>query len=268
MSSDSTLTITRGRRLLSAFGLVMVMGLTACGGDDGGVFDSDGGGSGSGGDSDSESSSTTATPNGTWRGNLEDAGSGMHTTTVTISGGQITSILIDGTDQGVTGTVTREQGDFWIYELSDGTTGGFIFDDEFEHATFVDQDTNIGVIEKGASSLPSFNQTDIALTASGTVVNLTGSFEVESVGSSSISCDGSGNCNGNDSLVGDFTVSSLALSGDGLGRWLGQFNNNVPESGVARAFVTADKGFAGSWMCPDTATSFIGGCSFHAWRAE
>jgi hypothetical protein len=95
----------------------------------------------------------------------------MHRVTVTVSGGNsIDSILIDGVDQGVAGVLTPETTNIWGFTLTDDTEGGFIVDSARKHLIFVDEDFNVGVLQRGAGALPTFHQGDIAGSASGMVV--------------------------------------------------------------------------------------------------
>ena len=218
--------------------------VAACGGG--------GGGDGGGGSN---------TLNGSWRGNLEDPAGTMHRVTVNVSGGNsIDSILIDGVDQGVAGVLTPETANIWGFTLTDDTEGGFIVDSARKHLTFVDEDFNVGVLQRGAGALPSFSQGDIAGSASGLVV--TSDLESFSQYSGSITCDAAGNCIGSDGVVGDFSAALLLDSS--LGRWTGS-SSFVGGSGTVAVFMSADKKFAGSWSCDFAVGGFPDSCSFSAW---
>ena len=214
------------------------------------------GGSSGGGDGSNNSL------NGTWRGNLEDTLGAMHRITVVVSGGNsIDSISIDGADQGITGVLTAETANVWGFTLSDGTEGGFIVDSARQHLTFLDEEFSVGVLQKGAGSLPVFSQSDIAGSASGLVV--TTDLNTFTQYSGSITCDASGNCSGSDTLTGAFTAT-LTLDSS-LGRWKGS-SSFAGGSATVAVFLSTDKQFAGSWGCDFTSGgSFPDDCSFTAW---
>lgn len=235
-------------KLTGALALTSILTLAACGGG--------GGGGGSSGGS--------LGLNGTWRGNLEDPSSVMHTMSVTISDDQITAISNDGTDQGLTGTITRESSNVYSFELSDGTVGGFIADDGLEHAAFVDDDFNIGALQKNAGGLPAFSQGDIAVSAIGLTV--TTDFNTFQEFDSSVSCDSGGNCAGSDTLNGNF--SGILTLDDPLGRWSGTFVNGNGDSLSTAVFLTADKQAAAAWSCNFAAGGFPDFCAFSGWVAN
>lgn len=229
----------------AAMGMVctVLLALTACGG-----------GGGGGGDGPSASDF-----DGTWFGNIEDTSFSMGTVTVTISGGNITSVLRDGVDQGLTGTIEREQGNIWAIEFSDGSFAGFIADDAAEHAAFLTDTFEIGAVEKGATGpLPTYITADVARSASGTIVTLDSNFELVDVGSSTVECDTNGDCTGSDTLFGPFEV--FGLTHDFMGRYL-------DTSGATAVFLTPNKAFAASYTC-ESLVFAISQCSFNGWRVD
>jgi hypothetical protein len=90
------------RRVLA---LLLAALVASCGGGDGG------GGGGS---------PPPAGLSGTWFGTLEDADLFLSTASVTISGGNITQVLIDGFNTGLTGTLTQQSAQVMRYTLTDG----------------------------------------------------------------------------------------------------------------------------------------------------
>jgi hypothetical protein len=119
--------------------------LTACGG-----------GGGVGGSSDNN---VITSLNGTWRGNLEDAVGTMHTLTITVSGDTITSILIDGVNQSLTGGLVQRSANVFGFILSDTTEGGFIVDNGGQYLTFLDEFFNVGVLQKNAEPVVGLTMT-------------------------------------------------------------------------------------------------------------
>jgi hypothetical protein len=212
---------------------------------------------GGGGGSDSDDVMTIL--NGTWRGNLEDPTMTMHNATLTISGDTITSVLVDGVDQGLTGSIVQESANVFTVRLSDATKAGFIVDDARQHLTFVDEDFTVGVLQKNAGALPPFVQEDIAGIGSGIVV--TTDFVTFQEFSGSVECVVPGDCTGTDGYVGDFTAT---LTYTDLGRWTGT-SNYAGGSSTVSVFLSADKQFAGSWGCNFAIGVFPDACSFTAW---
>jgi hypothetical protein len=180
----------------------------------------------------------------------------MHNITITISGDTITSVLVDGVDQGLTGSIVQESANVFEVRLSDAAKAGFIVDDDRQHLTFVDEDFSVGVLQKNAGALPPFVQADIAGSGSGIVV--TTDFVTYQVFSGRITCDATGACIGTDGNVGNLTAT---LTYTDLGRWTGTSDYAGGSSTVA-VFLSADKKFAGSWAC--NFGVFPDDCSFSA----
>lgn len=231
---------------ISKFVLICsILLLTACGG-----------GGGSGGSSDDD---LITSLNGTWRGNLEDAVGTMHTLTITVSGDTITSILIDGVNQSLTGGLVQRSANVFGFILSDTTEGGFIVDNGRQHLTFLDEFFNVGVLQKNAGALPPFVQADIAGSASGAVV--TTDFLTFQEFTGSVTCDATGTCSGANDDIGNFTAT---LTYTNLGRWTGT-SNFAGGSSTVSVFLSEDKLFAGSWACNFAIGGFPDACSFTAW---
>ena len=211
-----------------------------------------GGGGGGGGDD-------ITSLNGTWRGNLEDLVGTMHNLSISISGDTITSILIDGVNQGLTGNLAQRSNKVFGFTLSDNTEGGFIVDNASQHLTFLDENFNVGVLQKNAGALPPFVQSDIAGSGIGSVV--TTDFVSFQEFNGNVTCDAAGSCSGADDEVGNFTAT---LTYTNLGRWTGT-SNFASGSATVSVFLSEDKQFAGSWACNFVAGGFPEACSFTAW---
>ncbi len=237
--------------LAMALMVVMTLGLAACGG----------GGGGSGGGSAPPPGPDVDDLAGTWFGTLEDAARTLHTLALTFGSLTITAVTIDGVDQGLTGTVMKEGGQTFSFVLSDGTKGGFLVDAKAAHAVFLDDMLEFGVVEKGATSLPTYVSNDSDGRWSGLDVETDdfvtfGQFTT-TLTCSSLACTFTGNngVTGNVSLTTDFD--------SGFGRWIGTFTNSVGSSGEVHAFMSADKTFAGVWAC-DNVGSIPADCDFLA----
>lgn len=223
-----------------------------------------GGGGGGGGSSPSLSVGSLA---GTWYGTLEDINSVMHTVSLTIgSGGSISQIINDGSITSLTGTITQSSTHVQLFSatFSDGTIVGFFADSSAGHIAFVDNSTNVGVLQKSASSLPGYTASDIAGTWSGYTVDLDSSMNVLETYTSgaTVSNNASYSFSGSNkygSFSGSFpTVNTY------YGRWRGTFTQ-ASVTGTTRAFMSPDKKFSMSWACPSTTSNFLRDCSFAAW---
>ena len=218
--------------------------------------------SGSGSDDDADPDDEAALPftelDGTWRGNLEDPLGTMHTLEISVSGKKITSVVLDGVDQGVTGRLGQSSKNVFGFSLSDSTKGGFIVDKIRQHLTCVDDNFNVGVLQKDAGILPPFVQADLAVSGNGTVV-ITDLVTFQEL-NSNITCDAVGACTGADDQVGNFTATMTYTN---LGRWTG---TKTFATGMATTSIllSEDKQFAGSWACTDV-NVFPGTCSFTSW---
>lgn len=232
-------------------GLISILLVTACGGGDGSGFSAN-----------PPSGVDIAQLDGTWSGSAEDSLGGLHTYQVTISGGVITEILIDGVNAGLIGTITKEAQSTVVFStvLSDGTSGGFIVDIAAVHAVFVDEDFTFGVVQKNAGVLPTFlvNDTDGDWSGHTVQTDLNSFLEFTSSGSCvNLACTGSGN--GVTSNI-DLTVSFDAT----FGRWEGTYTNSLGDNGDTTVMLSTDKQFAGSHSC-DSIIPFPDGCDFTAW---
>ena len=253
------------RKLVSRLGLAAIVFsmvlVAACGG--------------GGGDSAPPPPAPTV-PSGTWFGTLEDTVSVMHTFSVTTSGNSITAIRRDNVLTGQTGTITHRTGNIFGFTLNDGTTGGFFLNTAQTHAAFLDDDFNIGVVQLGATTLPTFAHTDLTGSWSGQAVTVSANFATFTAATSSASCTVP-TCTVTDTggtTTGTFTSANFTtnVSGTGTGtqwgRWPGSHTSNsapIAPSGSMRVFLSADKRFAGTWACNQSA-SFPTGCKFHAWN--
>lgn len=230
--------------------LVVILFLSACGG-------------GSGGGSGLSVGGSPQQINGTWFGSLQDTVGDLHTYSVTIAGGAITQILIDGVDQMLTGTVTKDSDVLYSLTLSDGTEAAFIVDVTISYAVFVDDVFNFGVVEKNAVGLPGYVDTDINGDWSGVTVetDFTISTEVTSIAS----CVALPTCNatsgGVDSVITVAFFPDLVINS---AQWVGTFVENPGDTGDVRMMLSPDKQFAASYACVDV-NLFPAGCGFSAW---
>ncbi len=224
------------------------------------VFSLAGCGGGSGGSTGFSVNVPIQSLDGTWFGSMNDAVGGLHSYQITIAGGAIGQILVDAVDQGFTGAIVRESDTLFTLTLSDGTVVEFFIDAAVQHAGFVDDGFNFGVVQKDALGLPTFfiNDTDGDWSGNSVVTDFTTSLEFASTASClNLLCTATGNgVNSNVDLSGGFSSA--------FGRWQGTFNNSAGDSGVITVMLSADKQFAGSFAC-DAAGVFPVDCDFSGW---
>lgn len=235
---------------------VLFLALSSCGGGSGG-----GSGLSAGG-------GTPQQINGAWFGTLQDTFGNLHTYLVTIAGGVVTEIQIDGVvemdgGQVLTGTITKDSDVLYSLTLSDGTEAAFIVDVTISYATFVDDVFNFGVVEKDVVGLPGYVDTDINGDWSGVTVetDFTISTEVTSIAS----CVALPTCNvtsgGVDSVI---TVAFFPDVVINSAQWVGTFVENPGDTGDVRVMLSLDKQFAASYACVDVLL-FPTDCGFSAW---
>ncbi len=243
-------TCSRFRRVLRLFTLTLAfILLNACGG---------------GGNGSDRATRTVVTPpqqlDGTWAGNLEDPAGLLHNLRITVNGNTLSQLLIDGVDQGLTGTLTAQSTTTYAVLLSDSTKAMFIFDAALQHATFVDDSFNFGVVEKNAIGSPIFAIDDVNASWSGTTVmtdfaTFTGFASTASC--VTLQCTASGNgVTTTIDLTGTFVIA--------FGQWNGTFSNSNGDVGASVVMLSADKQFVATYDCNNTGV-FPDACEFSAW---
>lgn len=225
------------KRLIFLISLILtIMMLSACGG------------GGDDGDDNGNSGNTESTLKGTWYGVLEDWDN-WNTLTVTFNAsGDITQILIDGNDQGITATTYLEQGNIYGMEFSDGGFGGFIVNNAKTHAAFLTEEDDFGIVQKGASSLPTFNTGDARGSWTGHGVTIDANYDLVDVFTSTANVDNSDTISGSDSLGSSFggAIENFSPS---YGIYWGDYIESDTAYGVFEIFLSADKQFAATWAC-------------------
>lgn len=206
---------------------------------------------------------SVASLQGSWYGTMKDDSGYLHTFQISVDGsGNVTSMVIDGDVTGDTAVITKVSAKVFGMTISDGTDAGFIVDAGGTHAGFVDDTFFFGVLQKNATSLPFFPDTDVIGTWSGYGVTLDSNFELDQEFSSSATVASNFDFSGSD-LTGLFTGSITGWH-DNYGVYLGDFTN-TNGSGNVVVFLSADKTFAASYACTG---SFPTGCSFTAWNKQ
>lgn len=205
---------------------------------------------------------------GIWSGSLHDSVPGSpYAYQLTISGGNITKIFVDGADTGITGTITKESDVLFLIDYSDGYRGSFLVDRAVAHAAFMGERYSSGVVQKGAGSLPTFLISDADGNWAGhtVVTDFTTIPEVTSTAScTNLICSSS---------TGGVTAE-IYLDGffDGTyGRWVGAYTNTMIDPGETSFagygetifMLSIDKQFASSFEC-DNIAPYLEGCELSA----
>jgi len=222
------------------------------------------GGGGSGSD---KITGTSVTPpqqlDGTWTGSLEDPAGLLHNFQITVNGNTLSQLLIDAVDQGLTGTLTAQSTTTYAVLLSDSTKAMFIIDAALQHATFVDDAFNFGVVEKNANGLPIFSIGDVNGNWSGTTVvtdfaTFSGFASTASCGVvTTLQCTATGNSvTTTIDLTGTFVIN--------FGQWNGTFSNSNGDVGTSVVMLSPDKQFAAAYGCNNIGV-FPDACDFSAW---
>jgi hypothetical protein len=235
------------------------------------LFGCGGGGGGGGGGGPAPATNLA----GTWSGQLEDPVLGMHTVQVTVDAtGKMTQlkqdgiVVIGGNGLPLTGNIVVAGTNLYSFTLSDGTKGGFFADASATHVAFLDEDTNIGVLQKGATlPLPAFAAADVVGSWTGYNVDLDVNFNITNSFASSVTVnnDGTRTFSGTDAVSGAFSGNLGGTVDTAFGRWTGPFTQGAV-AGVVHVFLSSDKLYAGTWNCPNAAVDFIADCTFSAWH--
>lgn len=239
-----------------------LLGLAACGGGGGG-----GGGSSS---SSSDTGPSVASLQGTWFGAYQ-IGAPPYTLGVDVSNstGSITAVRRNGVSQLLTGALSKDHSNIFDFTLSDGTVGGFYADNSSAHVAFLDRSGDFGVLQKGASVLPTYALGDVVGTWSGYTVALDSSMNIVREGASSATVTSRSTLSGSDfngAFSGTFSTTNYSTTyGWYHGTW-----SNAGGSGSLRAWLSADKTFAALWACDGTTSNVysLSYCTFSAWRRQ
>jgi hypothetical protein len=234
------------RRYAFALGLAAI--LAACGG----------------GDGDNR-------PQERWSGTLEDADLLLYAVSIimvpSFAGERdIIEVRENGVATGLTGAVGPRFGLVYEYNVTDGVDvifGNFLVDASETHMAFADEGLNFGVLQKDATSLPTYAYADLAGTWSGRSIETDFAANVIEVQSgaalaTTITCqvtDPAGGYSANFDLTFDAA----------FGRWQGDYTAG-PTTGSISAFLSPDKTFLGVWACADPDPLWPEDCVFSAWR--
>lgn len=229
-----------------------------------------------GGGSDGGTTPPASNLAGVWYGNYDQAGT-ARTLQFTVSNSNVISaVLIDGADMSLTGAVTHDQGNLYLFTLYSGTTlwdaGGILLDSASQHAAFLGSAGDVGVVQKGGSAA-GYAGTDIVGSWGGDSLTLDATGNVTALGSSNVT------------VAGDYTFSGTDLSGNTfsgsggsaisptdatVGVSTALFDNATAgiTNGQMKVWLSADKTFAAAYLCDGTGITPGNGldrCSYEAW---
>lgn len=224
---------------------------------------------------------------GAWLGGYDPDGN-VRTMQLTIQGSDITELQLDGAATNLTGTITKadEVQRVFRFVLTDNQAvpfenrGAFMVDPSATYLVFLGQFLDFGVIQKDATELPTFAQTDIDGSWTGHTISTTGftdtGFDTFAHTPSSATCAPSeapvGPSDCTVALNGTTRAIASLTANDTGGRWVGTYTDTredeTQESGTTQVYLSPDRAFAGSWSCVNFAAGpggFPETCDFSAW---
>lgn len=208
---------------------------------------------------------------GTWFGTIETANANLYSFEMTIDGSdQLTSVRIDGGEVLAGGPIPLVKKTALTYFTATDDVM-LMFDATLRHALVVTVDHDFSVVQKGASSLPTFTDADIAGSYGGRVALVDDFFALADEYGSNVVIDTDGTFSGTDAdgttITEDFLP--LLLDTSAWGFYLGNFFASNLESGHFAALMSPDKRFLAAYTCPygyDASTDPLSVCSLRVYR--
>lgn len=198
---------------------------------------------------------------GTWFGSGDDASGTLGTISITFDdSGEFSGDTTIG--PAFAGTATHESGQVFSFLLSDFSEGGFITDESATHAGFVDDAFTFGVVEKGATGLSTYSESDAIGSWEG--IEIETDLETFTTASSTVTVNPSGFFSGSSGGSPFSGTISAYSSSYGVYRFSG---SNDSGSVFGQAYVSPDKVFMASWICLAFG-NFPNDCSFTAWTKD
>ena len=216
---------------------------------------------------------------GVWFGTIEDSDGNITDLQVTIEDRVITRIVLDGDVITTVGTLELIAGEDRVYSTvlndeGDLIDGGFVHSEGGEHIAYVGEDLTFALLERGATSLPGFQQGDVlGESYSGISVLVGPGFEFDSAFSSEVALAADGSFTGSDATGLDFVEAAggeLTLTSASFGVWDGRFEADDAgdvSTGDIRLFASADLSVVFVYACEDGGT-FSEDCYFALWEVQ
>jgi hypothetical protein len=243
----------RVKCLIFVLTAVISLGMIACGG-----------GGGGGGTSYPELA-------GTWTGVWEQHWDGFdpvqiqYTVKMTIDskGRNITSVLEDGFDLGITGKITRDSSQVYTVEWDDGAWGGFLVEEGNAHFAYLDDFFYVGIFQKGDLKLPAYQLSDYVGTWTGYSVLVDENMDIVMDGDTVINVDNE------DNVFGTTLMGAIAASVQGfVDPVRGVIEGGDPGGNFfVHIFLSVDKMFTASYACPSTYEDYYD-CEFGGWAKQ
>jgi hypothetical protein len=262
--------------IVIAFGLIVI---AASGGGGSGDDDSQG--------TNNNGSNTTgislADLAGSWYGVEEDKTGTLHKISITVDGsGNITQILEDGKDLTITATITKYSDQIFTYSYlveNQEILGAFFIDANVTHAGIVTEDYDYNfafmVVQKSASSIPTYAETDIEGNWAGYGVSTDytiKTFQTWTSDASVLSGNSFSGSNGNNDFSGSFgSIEDYPETGT-YGVYFGLYTSTNGPNGDMETFLSPDKTFAASWVADESDATgevlFPDDYSFEIWSKQ
>jgi hypothetical protein len=186
------------------------------------------------------------------------------------SGGKITNVLEDDApvvfgpdDTLLEGQLSKDADGVYSIDWNDDSIGGIIVDDTNMHMAYLDDLFFVGILQKGATSLPVYNEQHFVGTWTGYSVwvdpNLDITDEADTVINVSSQLDVIGTTVAGaytGSILGGFDLSRGVVSGE-----------NTAGTAFFHMFLSVDRMFAATYSCPNTYTDFYD-CEFGGWAKQ
>lgn len=220
---------------------------------------------------------------GTWFGTF-DNNQEVRTFEFTVEGANMSDIRLAGADTGLTGSLTKatEVPRAFRFAINNNgnqiVTGMMVADPSGTYVLYVHDNSQVGVLQKGATELPTYAQTDIDGAWAGDTASTTADFTTFTRQDSSAECAPTDPATAPPSSQCTITLDSTTRTAssvvldDPMGRFAGTFSDDpaagTPEDVDWRAFLSADKNFAGVLACNDFAGGFPETCDFSAWQRQ
>jgi hypothetical protein len=219
---------------------------------------------------------------GNWFGSFDDTSTVRSMRLIVDATGNITTVELEGVDTDLTGTITKASGvaRTFRFALSNSfgdpiSQGLLMADPAAAYLVFLDKYSGFGVVQKGATALPTYAKADVERSWAGDTITTNSDFTTIAQRTSSATCTSTNattsQCNGTVSGGTTRAITSLTPD-DPKGRWIGNYADTVttgtPSNGIARAYLSPDKSFAAAWACSDTSNGLAGPCDFSSWKAQ
>ncbi len=232
---------------------------------------------GGGGGSDTAAPSTGLS--GAWYGSYDYVGSPSTITVNIDSNNAITSVVRDGSNLYLTGTISNIQNELYEFSLYYSGTyedgGGFLLDASAQHAGFLTEGGDFGLLQRNATQLPTYYAADIAGAWAGYSIAVDALGNVVSYGVSSATVNADGTFSGTGPF-GDFSNTvgyPFTIWNDYYGTYTARYDNPTQSvtGGFVKVWLSVDKRFAASYAC-DTSTRRpahgLAYCTYNSWTKQ